>query len=55
MRSLAVVNLFSFEKWVPHTTLTPKIFVNKQGASSTPEFFGNKDSFVLTFFATNTI
>ena len=37
-------------------TLTPEIFGNKQGATSTPEIFGNKQhSFVLTFFATNTI
>ena len=28
---------------------------NKQGATSTPEIFSNKHSFVLTFFATNTI
>ena len=36
-------------------TLTPEIFGNKQGATSTPEIFGNKHSFVLIFFATNTI
>ena len=36
-------------------TLTQKIFVNKRGATSTPEIFGNKNSFVLTFFVTNTI
>ena len=35
--------------------MTPEIFVNKQGATSTPEIFGNKHSFVPTFFATNTI
>ena len=29
--------------------------VNKQGATLTPEIFSNKHSFVLTFFATNTI
>ena len=34
---------------------TPEIFGNKQGATSTPEILGNKHSFVLTFFATNTI
>ena len=34
---------------------TPKIFGNKQGATLTPEIFCNKHSFVLTFFATNTI
>ena len=28
---------------------------NKQGATLTPEIFGNKHSFVLTFFTTNTI
>ena len=33
----------------------PEIFGNKQGATSTQEIFGNKHSFVLTFFATNTI
>ena len=32
-----------------------KFLVNKQGATLTPEIFGNKHSFVLTFFATNTI
>ena len=32
-----------------------KFSVNKQGATSTPEIFGNKHSFILTFFATNTI
>ena len=26
-----------------------------EGVTSTPEIFGNKHSFVLTFFATNTI
>ena len=37
-------------------TLTPEIFRDKQGATSTLEIFGNKHSFVLiTFFATNTI
>ena len=36
-------------------TLTPKLFGNKQGATLTPEIFCNKHSFVLTFFATNTI
>ena len=36
-------------------TFTPEIFSNKQGATSTPEIFSNKHSFVLTFFATNTI
>ena len=36
-------------------TLTPEIFGNKQGATSTPEIFSYKHSFVLTFFATNTI
>ena len=36
-------------------TLSPKIFGNKQGATSTREIFGNKHSFILTFFATNTI
>ena len=36
-------------------TSTPEIFGNKQGATSTPEIFGNNDSFVLTYFATNTI
>ena len=36
-------------------TSTPEIFSNKQGATTTPEFCGNKHSFVLTFFATNTI
>ena len=36
-------------------TLTPEIFGNKQGATLTPEIFGYKHSFVLTFFATNTI
>ena len=36
-------------------TSTPQIFGNKQGATSTPEIFGNQHSFVLTFFATNTI
>ena len=36
-------------------TSTPEIFGNKQGATSTPEIFGNKHSFVLIFFATNTI
>ena len=35
-------------------TSTPEIFSNKQGATS-PEIFGYKYSFVLTFFATNTI
>ena len=35
--------------------LNPEIFGNKQGATSTPEIFGYKHSFVLTFFATNTI
>ena len=35
--------------------MTPQIFSNKQGATSTPGIFGNKHSFVLTFFATNTI
>ena len=32
-----------------------KFLVNKQGATLTPEIFGNKHSFVLTFFATNTL
>ena len=32
-----------------------KFWVNKQGATLTPEIFGNKHSFVLTFFATNTL
>ena len=36
-------------------TLTPEISGNKQVATSTPEIFDNKHSFVLTFFATNTI
>ena len=36
-------------------TSTSNIFGNKQGATSTPEIFGKKHSFVLTFFATNTI
>ena len=36
-------------------TSTPEIFSNNQGATSTPEIFGKKHSFVLTFFATNTI
>ena len=36
-------------------TLTPEIFGNKQGATLTPEIFGYEHSFVLTFFATNTI
>ena len=36
-------------------TSTPEIFGNKQGATSTPEIFVKKHSFVLTFFATNTI
>ena len=36
-------------------TLTPEIFSNKQGATLTPEIFDYKHSFVLTFFATNTI
>ena len=36
-------------------TLTPEIFGNKQGATLTPEIFGSKHSFVLNFFATNTI
>ena len=35
--------------------LTPEIFGSKQGATSTPEIYRNKHSFVLTFFATNTI
>ena len=36
-------------------TSTLKSFSNKQGATLTPEIFGNKHSFVLTFFAKNTI
>ena len=36
-------------------TLTPEIFCNKQRATLTPEIFGKKHSFVLIFFATNTI
>ena len=36
-------------------TLTPKLFGNKKGATLTTEIFCNKHSFVLTFFATNTI
>ena len=36
-------------------TSTPEIFGNKQGATSTPEIFVKKHSFVLTFFAANTI
>ena len=36
-------------------TSTSEMFGNKQGATSTPEIFGKKHSFVLTFFATNTI
>ena len=36
-------------------TLTPEIFGNKQGATSTQDIFGYKHSFILTFFATNTI
>ena len=36
-------------------TLTSEIFSNKQGATSTPGIFGNKHSFVPTFFATNAI
>ena len=36
-------------------TSSPEIFGNKRGATSTPEIFGKKQSFVLTFFATNTI
>ena len=36
-------------------TSTPEIFSNNRGATSTPEIFGKKQSFVLTFFATNTI
>ena len=35
--------------------LTPEIFGSKQEATSTPEIYRNKHSFVLTFFATNTI
>ena len=34
---------------------TPEIFGNKQGATSTPEILANKNSFVLTYFTTNTI
>ena len=36
-------------------TSTPEIFGNKQGATLIPEIFGKKHSFVLIFFATNTI
>ena len=36
-------------------TSTPEISSNKLGATSTTEIFGNKHSFVLSFFATNTI
>ena len=36
-------------------TSTPEIFGNKQVATLTPEIFGKKHSFVLIFFATNTI
>ena len=36
-------------------TSTPEIFGNKQGATLTPEIFSNKHTFVVTFYATNTI
>ena len=36
-------------------TWTSEIFGNKQGATFTPQIFGNTHSFVLTFFATNTM
>ena len=42
-------------KFTEGVTSTPEIFGNKQGATLTLEIFGKKHSFVLIFFATNTI
>ena len=63
--SAVQIDCICFEKGRERTILQPCILHQNncsddstevtEGVTSTPEIFGNKHSFVLTFFATNTI
>ena len=51
-KMLLVPIKFFFLCWVDYADDSTEVM---EGVTLTPEIFGNKHSFVLTFFATNTI